>query len=101
MFRYNLNAKNEPNGGQYLQILSGKDLYKQKIVVSVKGNGTFSSFPASFPNIFVNYPLGEIKIGNKLWTNWNKAPLKLWQTQLNFAIFCASSACGVSSGHLN
>ena len=33
--------------------------------------------------------------------NWNKAPLKLWQTQLNYVVFCASSACGVSSAHLN
>ena len=40
-------------------------------------------------------------VGDKLWTNWNKAPLKLWQTQLNFTVFCASSACGVSSAHLN
>ena len=42
-----------------------------------------------------------MKIGNKLWTNWNKAPLKLWQTQLNFVVWCASSVCGVSSEHLN
>ena len=34
-------------------------------------------------------------------TNWNKAPLRLWQTQLNLAMWCASSACGVSSEHLN
>ena len=27
--------------------------------------------------------------------------MRLWQTQLNFAVFCASSACGVSSAHLN
>ena len=39
--------------------------------------------------------------GDKLWKNWNKAPMHLWQTQLNFAVFCASSACGVSSAHLN
>ena len=25
----------------------------------------------------------------------------LWQTQLNFAVWCTSSACGVSSAHLN
>ena len=31
----------------------------------------------------------------------NKAPLRLWQAQLNFAVFCASSACGVSYEHLN
>ena len=42
-----------------------------------------------------------MKVGDKLWTNWNKAPLKLWQTQLNFAVWCASSACGVGSSHLN
>ena len=90
MFRYNPKANYEPNGGQYLQILSGKDFYKQTIVVSVRGNDIFSSndtFPVSFPNIFVDYPLGEMKIGNKLWTNWNKTPLKLWQTQLNFAVW--------------
>ena len=40
-------------------------------------------------------------VGDKLWTNWNKVPLRLWQTQLNFAVWCASSACRVSSAHLN
>ena len=36
-----------------------------------------------------------------MWMNWNKTPMQLWQTQLNFAAWCASSACGVSSVHLN
>ena len=99
MFRYNPKANYQPNGGRYLQILSGKDLYKQTIVVSA---GTHDdTFPARFPNIFVDYPLGQMRVGDKLWTNWNKALLKLWQTQLNFAVRCASSACGVSSVHLN
>ena len=98
MFRYNPKANYQPNGGHYLQILSGKDLYKQTIVVSA---GTRDTFPARFPNIFVDYPLGQMRVRDKLWTNWNKAPLKLWQTQLNFTVFCASSACGVSSAHLN
>ena len=96
MFRYNPVTKYEPNGGHYLQILSGKDLYKQTIVVSAT-----NTFPARFPNIFVDYPLGQMKVGDKLRTNWNKSPLKLWQTQLNFVVFCALSACGVSSEHLN
>ena len=98
MFRYNPKANYQPNGGRYLQILSGKDLYKQTIVVSAMENYTF---PARFPNIFVDYPLGQVRVGDKFWTNWNKAPLKLWQTQLNFAVFCALSACRVSSAHLN
>ena len=40
-------------------------------------------------------------VGDKLWTNWNEHPMRLWQTQLNFAVWCTSSACGVSSVHLN
>ena len=27
--------------------------------------------------------------------------MQLWQTQLNFAVWCTSSACGFSLGHLN
>ena len=98
MFRYNSKANYQPNGGRYLQILSGKDLYKQTIVVSTMENGTF---PARFPNIFVDYPLGQMRVGDKLWTNWNKAPMRLWQIQLNFAVWCTLSACGVSSAPLN
>ena len=40
-------------------------------------------------------------MGDKLWTHWNEHPMQLWQTQLNFAVWCASSACGVRSAHLN
>ena len=96
MFQYNPNTNYQPNGGRYLQILSGKDLYKQMIVISKN-----DTFPAGFLNIFVDYPLGSMKVGDKLWANWKKALLKLWQAQLNFAVWCASSACGVSSEHLN
>ena len=98
MFRYNPAANYQPNGGHYLQILSGKYLYKQTIVVSA---GTHDMFPARFPNNFVDYPLGQMHVGDKLWTNWNKAPMQLWQTQLNFAVWCTSGTCEVSSVHLN
>ena len=75
MFRYNPKAKYEPNGGRYLQILSGKDLYKQTIVI-----GSKDTFPARFPNIFVDYPLGQMHVGDRVWTNWNKAPIRLANT---------------------
>ena len=100
MFRYNSKANYQPNGGRYLQILSDKDLYKQTIVISTGGSSK-DTFLARFSNIFVDYPLGQMHVGDKLWTNWNKAPMRLWQTQLNFAVWCTSSACGVSSAHLN
>ena len=98
MFRYNPKANYQPDGGGYLQILSGKDLYKQTIVMSAR---THDNLSERFLNIFVDYPLGQMHVWDKLWMNWNKAPLKLWQTQLDYVVFCASSACGVSSAHLN
>ena len=55
MFRYNPAANYQPNGGRYLQILSGKDLYKQMIVMSAGSHD--DTCPARFPNIFVDYPL--------------------------------------------
>ena len=62
MFRYNPKANYHPNGSRYLQILSGKDLYKQTIVVSARTHG--DTFPARFPNIFVDYPLGQMRVGD-------------------------------------
>ena len=99
MFRYNPATNYQPNGGCYLQILSGKDLYKQTIVVSAETH--YDTFPARFPNIFVDYPLEQMRVGDKLWTHWNKSPMRLWQTQFNFPVWCALSAYGVSSAHLN
>ena len=70
MLRYNLAANYQPNGGRYLQILSGKDLYKQTIVVSAMENDGVPrtqralTFPARFPNIFVDYLLGQISCGH-------------------------------------
>ena len=93
MFRYNPAANYQPNGGRYLQILSGNNLYKQTIVVSAMENDTF---PVRFTNIFVDYLLGQMRVGHKLWTNWNKAPMRLWQTELNFAMWCTLSACGLA-----
>ena len=73
-------------------MLSGKDLYKEMIFMA-------HTFPARFPNIFIDYPLEQMCVGDKLWTHWNKAPRQLRQTQLNFAVWCALFACGVRSAH--
>ena len=61
MFRYNSRANYQPNGGQYLQILSCKDLYKQKIVVSARAAG--DTFPARFPNNFCRLAVGRDESG--------------------------------------
>ena len=78
MFRYNPAANYQLNGGQYLQVLSGKDLYKQTIVVSTRGTAKASSkdtFPVRFPNIFVDYPLGQMNVGDKLSMHWNRSAM--------------------------
>ena len=64
MFKCNPKANFQPNGGRYLQILSGKDLYKQTIVMSAR---THDTFPTRFPNIFFDYPWGQMRVGDKLW----------------------------------
>ena len=98
MFRYNPAANYQPNGDRYLQMLSGKDLFKQIIVVSAR---LMILFLRDFRIFLLTIRWVKCVSGDKLWTNWNKTPMRLWQTQLNFAVWCASSACGVSSEQLN
>ena len=82
MFRYNPKANYQPNRGRYLQILSGKDLYKQTIVISA---GTHDTFPARFPNIFVDYPLGQMRVGDKC----GQTGIKLLVIMANSVKFCS------------
>ena len=59
------------------------------------------SFQVKFPNVFTNYPLGAVRVENQRFIDWDHYKFSLWQKQTNFAIFCASSACGVSVEHMN
>ena len=101
IYRYNLNVSYEPNGGRYLQIISAKDLYIQIITEAEHDDGHSDSFKIRFPNVFTNYPLGAVRVEDQRFKDWDHYKFTLWQSQLNFIIFCASSACGVSVGHLN
>ena len=100
IYKYNSDASYKPNGGTYLQIISAKDLYIQNITVA-ENDGHSDSFQVKFPNVFTNYPLGAVKVEDKKFKDWNHYKFTIWQSQLNFAVFCASSACGVSVEHLN
>ena len=100
IYRYNSNASYKPNGGTYLQIMSPKDLYIQNITVA-EHNGHSDSFQVKFPNVFMNYPLGAVRVEDQRFKDWDNYIFTLWQSQLNFVVFCASSACGVSVEHLN
>ena len=86
IYRYNSDASYKPNGGTYLQLITAKDLYIQNVTVAEHDCGHSDNFQVKFPNIFTNYPLGAVRVE---------------QSQLNFVVFCASSACGVSVEHLD
>ena len=100
IYRYNSDASYKPNGGTYLQQIGSKDLYIQNITVSEHDKHS-ESFQIKFPNIFTNYPPRQMRVEDQKYIDWNNYKFTLWQTQLNFAVFCASSACGVSIEHLD
>ena len=100
IYRYNPEASYKPNGGTYLQIISAKNLYIQNITVA-EHDGHSDSFQVKFPNVFTNYPLGAVRVEDQKFKDWDHYKFTLWQSQLNFVVFCTSSACGVSVEHLN
>ena len=101
IYKYNSDASYKPNGGRYLQLITAKDLYIQNITVSEHDGSHSDSFQVKFPNVFTNYPLGAVRVEDQKFKDWDHYKFTLWQSQLNFVVFCASSACGVSVEHLN
>ena len=100
IYKYNSDASYKPNGGRYLQLITAKDLYIQNITVA-EHDGHSDSFQVKFPNVFTNYPLGAVRVEDQKFKDWDHYKFTIWQSQLNFVVFCASSACGVSVEHLN
>ena len=74
-------------------------MYIQNITVAEHGHS--DSFQVKFPNVFANYLLSAVRVEDQRLKNWDHYKFTLWQLQLNFAVFCASSTCGVSVEHLN
>ena len=101
IYKYNSDASYKPNGGIYLQLINAKDLYIQNITVA-EHDGHSDSFQVKFPNTLQTIRLhGAVRVENQKFKNWDHYKFTIWQSQLNFVVFCASSACGVSVEHLN
>ena len=100
IYKYNPDVSYKPNEGRYYQIMSSKDLYIQNITVA-ENDGHIDSFQVKFPNVFTNYLLGAVRVEDQRFKDWDHYKFTIWQSQLNFVVFCASSACGVSVEHLN
>ena len=101
IYKYNSDASYKPNGGTYLQLITAKDLYIQNVTVAEHDGGHSDSFQVKFPNVFTNYPLGVVRVEDQKFKDWDHYKFPIWQSQLNFAVFCASSACGVSVEHFS
>ena len=100
IYKYNPNASYKPNGGTYPQLITAKDLYIQNITVA-KHDGHSDSFQVKFPNVFTHYSNDAVRVEDQKFKDWDHYKFTLWKSQLNFAAFCASSACGVYVEHLN
>ena len=58
------------------------------------GAGT-SGFKTKYQNVFDKYEMPWVK-SNGMVHAWNSKPMQFWQNQLNFAVWCATTGCGVS-----
>ena len=96
IYKYNPDSTYKPNQGRYLQLITAKDLYIQNVTVS-----EHDSFQVKFPNVFAHYPLGAVRLEDQRFIDWDHYKFTLWQAQLSFTVFCASSACSVSVKHMN
>ena len=87
-FKYNEDAKYR-TGGVYEPTHQFSLVHQ---VITIKRG---KSFDVRFPNIWLSYKLPLVKEA-AIYDNWIANQMQFWQNQLNFAIWCATSGCGVS-----
>ena len=68
IYRYNPKASYKPNRGLYPQLMSAKDFYIQNITISEHDNHG-DSFQVKFPNVFMNYMNGAMRVEEDSQTN--------------------------------
>ena len=91
-FRFNSKAKYQP-GLQKGAARDVGDLRKGR--VQVQADDLRKWFEATYPNIFEHYIMPK-SYSDKSLKHWRSTPMQFWQNQLNFAVWCATTGCGVS-----
>lgn len=91
-FRFNREAKQRTGGVFPPRVLS---LCHGTIRVSA-GDVPPAEFLTVFPDIFSHYRLPYVE-SDKIVQLWRSNPMQFWQNQLNFAVWCATTGCGVSA----
>ena len=86
-FSYNTNAQYQPSGVYKTKDL---DIINQTIEVKLPSDSSGSSFKAKFPDVFDNNMLPYIE-SDAIVRAWNYTAMRFWQTQLNFAVWCAKT----------
>ena len=74
-----------------------KDLLEAhiQVVVPEKSHGGRGDFTAQLENIFTKYRLPHIS-SEKVISLWHQTPVGFYQNQVNFAVWLATTGCGVS-----
>lgn len=109
-YSYNSSAKYRPSDG-YDAVITASELTRLKIIVQDDGEKSagfdvkfnidlFSASAYRYMKHGDPYDAGGFESARSAY-NKDHSPLSLWDTQLNFATHCATSALGVSSQHLN
>ena len=81
-------------------IKDGLELQRVNIQVATGAAGFFGT---TFPGILsvTRYKLPRVRSDNIV-DRWLPSPMRFWQNKVNFAVWCATTGCGVSvKDHLN
>ena len=88
-FKYNPDAHYPAVGPRFEK--KDVDIINQTIVISSDGK----SFKVVFQDIFSKYKLPNLTSKDMV-DDWNTNFMSYWQHQLNFAIWCATTSCGIN-----
>ena len=92
-FKFNSEAKYNPG----LQKAAARDVGNlAEGQVQVQADDLQKWFRAKYRNVFEHYRLPRI-YSDDTFQAWCKPPMQFWQNQLNFAVWCATTGCGVSA----
>ena len=91
-FKFNSEAKYNPG----LQKAAARDVGNlRKVRVRVQADDPQKFFEAKYHDIIEHYIMPK-SCSDKWLQAWRTTPMQFWQNQLNFAVWCATTGCGVS-----
>ena len=94
-FRFNPDA--DYSKGPAYDLKSSLSFHKLNVVINAEGE----TFDVAVPDPFNGYRLPTIR-SDAIANLWFSNPRQFYQNQVNFAVWCATTACGVSyANHLN